>query len=75
MVQLLVLDRTRTTPPASPADGDRHVVASGATGLWSGWDLNVAFRVDGVWMRLVPRQGWLVWIAAEQVFLVWKGSA
>lgn len=75
MVQLSVLDRTRTTPPVSPADGDRHLVASGATGLWAGWDLNVAFWVDGVWMRLVPRPGWLVWIAAEQVFLVWNGSA
>lgn len=75
MVQLSVLDRTRTTPPASPADGDRHLVASGATGLWAGWDLNVAFWVDGVWMRLVPRQGWLVWIAAEQAFVVWNGSA
>ena len=34
MVQLSVLDDTRTAPPASPADGDRHLVASGATGLW-----------------------------------------
>ena len=75
MVQLSVLDRTRTTPPASPADGDRHLVASGATGIWAGWDLNVAFWVDGVWIRLVPRQGWLVWVAAEQMFLVWNGSA
>ncbi|MBA3911879.1 MAG: hypothetical protein C0524_18870, partial [Rhodobacter sp.] len=75
MVQLSVLDRTRTTPPASPADGDRHLVASGATGIWAGWDLNVAFWVDGVWLRLVPRQGWLVWIAAEQAFQVWNGSA
>ena len=45
MVQLSVLDRTRTTPPASPADGDRHLVASGATALWAGWDLNIAIRV------------------------------
>jgi hypothetical protein len=75
MVQLSVLDRTRTTPPASPTDGDRHIVASGATGLWAGWDLNVAFWVDGVWMRLVPRPGWLAWIAAEQMFLVWNGSS
>ncbi len=74
MVQLSVLDRTRTTPPASPADGDRHLVASGATGLWAGWDLNLAYWVDGVWMRLVPRPGWLVWVAAEQVFVVWNGS-
>ena len=63
MVQLSVLDRTHTAPPASPTDGDRHIVASGATGLWTGWDLNIAFWVDGVWMRLVPRPGWLAWIA------------
>ena len=75
MVQLAVLDRTRTAPPASPADGDRHLVASGATGLWAGWDLNVAFHVDGVWIRLVPRPGWLIWVADEGVFLVWSGSS
>ena len=75
MVQLAVLDRTRTAPPASPADGDRHLVASGATGLWAGWDLNVAFHVDGAWIRLVPRPGWLVWVADEGVFLVWSGSS
>ena len=75
MVQLSVLDRTRTAPPVSPTDGDRHIVASGATGLWAGWDMNVAFWVDGVWVRLVPRPGWLAWIAAEQAFVVWNGSA
>lgn len=75
MVQLAVLDRTRTAPPASPADGDRHLVASGATGLWAGWDLNVAFHVDGAWIRLVPRPGWLVWVVDEGAFLVWSGSS
>ncbi len=75
MVQLSVLDRTRTAPPASPTDGNRHLVASGATGLWAGWDLNIAFWVDGAWIRLVPRTGWLVWVAAEGLFLVWTGSA
>ena len=47
LVQLAVLDRHLTAPPASPADGDRYIVASGATGAWSGWDLNVAYWVDG----------------------------
>lgn len=75
MVQLSVLDRTRTVPPASPADGNRHLVASGATGLWAGWDLNIAFWVDGAWIRLVPRTGWMVWVAAEGLFLVWTGAA
>lgn len=75
MVQLSVLDRDLTAPPTSPTDGDRHLVASGATGLWTGWDLNVALWVDGVWMRLVPRPGWLAWIAAEAAFVVWNGTS
>ena len=32
LVQLAVLDRHLTAPPASPADGARYIVASGATG-------------------------------------------
>jgi len=36
MVQLAMLDRTRSALPGAPADGDRHIVASGATGLWAG---------------------------------------
>ena len=74
VVQLSVLDRDLTAPPASPADGDRYIVASGATGLWAGWDLNVTTWVDGVWMRLVPRPGWLAWIADETVAAVWTGT-
>ena len=74
MVQLSVLDRDLTAPPASPAGGDRYIVASAATGLWAGWDLNVTTWVDGVWMRLVPRPGWLAWIADEATFAVWNGT-
>ena len=74
IVQLSVLDRDLTTPPVSPADGDRYIVASGATGLWAGWDLNVTTWVDGVWMRLVPRPGWLAWIADEATVAVWTGT-
>ena len=75
IVQLSVLDRDLTAPPASPSDGDRYIVASGASGVWAGWDLNVTTWVDGVWMRLVPRPGWLAWIADEATFFVWNGSA
>ena len=74
VVQLAVLDRDLTVPPASPADGDRYIVASAATGFWAGWDLNVATWVDGVWMRLVPRVGWLAWIADEAMIVVWNGT-
>ncbi|WP_116655191.1 DUF2793 domain-containing protein [Pelagibacterium sediminicola] len=36
MVRLAVLDRDQTEPPAEPTEGDRHIVATGATGLWTG---------------------------------------
>ena len=75
VVQLSVLDRDLTAPPATPVDGDRYIVASGATGLWAGWDLNLTTWVDGVWMRLVPHPGWMAWIADEATFFVWNGSA
>lgn len=75
LVQLSVLDRGRTTPPLAPADGDRHIVASGASGLWAGWDLDIALWTDGVWMRLVPRPGWLAWVADEAAFVAWTGSS
>jgi hypothetical protein len=75
MVQLGVISRTLTTPPGSTVDGDRYIVASGATGLWAGWDFNVAFWTDGAWFRLVPRPGWTAWSVADASLFVWTGSA
>jgi len=75
LVQLSVLDRDLTAPPGSPADGDRYIVASGATGAWAGWDLNVALWTDGAWLRLPPRAGWQAWVEDEGLLLVYNGSA
>ena len=75
LVQLSVLDRGLTAPPGSPADGDRYIVASGATGDWAGWDLNIALWTDGAWLRLPPRTGWRAWVEDEAILLVWNGAA
>jgi hypothetical protein len=74
LVQLSVLDRDLTAPPGSPADGDRYIVGSGATGDWAGWDLNVALFTDGAWFRLPPRAGWRAWVEDEGLLLVYDGS-
>ena len=74
LVQLAVLDRDRTAPPASPADGDRHIAASGATGDWAGWDLNVALWSDGAWLRLPPRPGWRAWVEDEGRLVIFDGT-
>lgn len=75
LVQLAVIDRDLSAPPSSPADGDRYIVASGGSGAWDGWDLSIAYYVDGAWMKLVQQVGWRVWIADESLLAVWNGNA
>lgn len=65
ILQLAVLDRDLTAPPAGPAEGDRYIVAAGAAGAWAGHDGEVAAWQDGAWAFLVPRPGWLAWVADE----------
>ena len=74
LVQLAVLARDLIAPPASPSEGDRYIVASGATGAWSGWDLNIALWTDGAWLRLPPRVGWRAWVVSEVLLLIYDGN-
>ncbi|MGE0627444.1 MAG: DUF2793 domain-containing protein [Hyphomicrobiaceae bacterium] len=75
LVQLAVLDRTQTSSPGAPTDGDRHIIGAGATDDWAGHDLEVAAWQDGAWAFFVPREGWLAWVADEDVLVAWDGSA
>ncbi len=75
IVQLMVLDRDLTAPPGTPADGDRYIVAPSATGEWAGHDLEIAAYQDGAWAYYVPGEGWLVWIADEDIAVAWDGAA
>lgn len=75
MVQLSVATRSLSAPPASPAEGARYIVASGATGIWTGGDGNVACWLDGAWMRFPPKPGWLAWVEDEAQVLIWSGAA
>ena len=74
-MQIAVLDRDRTTPPASPAEGDRHIVAGGATGAWAGQADAVAVFEDGAWHFLAPKLGWCAWCDADGALLVYDGAA
>jgi hypothetical protein len=70
VVQLSVLARDLTTPPASPVDGDRYIPAAGATDAWSGWDGHIAVYDSG-WSRLVPAPGFKAWVRAERLTLTY----
>ena len=75
ITQLAVLERTLTTPPGSPVDGERHIVAASATGAWAGKDFNIAAWQDGAWAFYPPREGWLCWVLAETRALIFTGGA
>jgi hypothetical protein len=73
-IQVAVEDLTRTAPPSSPAEGERHVVAAGATGAWAGQSNAIATWQDGAWAFLVPRTGWCIWSVADDVMFVFDGA-
>ncbi len=70
IVQLVVLDSSLADPPASPADGDRYIVADSATGDWAGHDGEVASFVDGAWAFAAAEAGWLAFDVAASALLV-----
>ena len=80
LVQLGVKDHDRTAAPSSPDEGDRHIVAPGATGDWAGQDGRIAAFLDGRWVFVQPKPGWLAYDAATEELLAfvdgaWIGAA
>lgn len=75
LVQISVLDKDGATPPASPAEGARYIVAASPTGAWAGQAGRLAAYQDGAWAFCVPREGWLAWVADEDKLYVFDGTA
>ncbi|MFZ5913641.1 MAG: DUF2793 domain-containing protein [Pseudomonadota bacterium] len=69
MVQLAVLDRDLAAPPANPAEGDRYLVAAGASGAWAGQSGKIAAWQAGAWNFRAPRDGWRAWVVDEAAFV------
>ena len=61
VVQLSVLSRAQTAPPANPAAGDRYILPSGATGAWAGFDDSLAHWEENAWRIIPPKEGWVAW--------------
>ncbi len=74
LVQLAVADSDRTAPPASPGEGDRHIVAAGATGAWSGHEGEIAAFLSGGWVFVAPRRGFVALEAAGNRLLIHDGA-
>ena len=75
IVQLCVLDLDLSSPPISPNDGDRYIVAPAASGVWSGKEVQIAAFQDNAWVFFTPLEGWLAYVADDDKLMVFDGVA
>ncbi|MGQ0564028.1 MAG: DUF2793 domain-containing protein [Gemmobacter sp.] len=75
LVQPAVITFATDTPPATPAEGDRHVVGPAPAGLWAGQPGKLAVYDGGLWRFLTPNEGWVVQVPALQSAAVYEGGA
>ena len=75
LFMLSVRSRVIDTPPASPAEGDRYIVAAGAIDEWNQQSPNLAMYVNGEWDFVVPLTGWRCWVEDEQIEVVYDNGA
>lgn len=70
-----VIDRTIATPPGSPADGDRYIVAGSPTGAWTGWADRIAIYVAGTWYDFIPYHGLKAYDQAAEESLLFDSAS
>ena len=67
-------DDAATAPPAEAAPGMCWIVASGASGYWTGKDGALAVRTMGGWRFIPPRNGMRVLRITDGAILYFDGS-
>lgn len=74
LVQLAVLDRDLSTPPGTPAEGQRWIVKPTATDAWAGHENHVAAWQDGAWQFSAAVTGWVAYVIDEEILVAWDGT-
>jgi hypothetical protein len=57
VVQLTVKEEA-ALPPETPPEGECYLIGPGAGDVWAGKEGRLAFRQDGAWLYISPRDGW-----------------
>ena len=73
--QRQVLDKDLSAPPGSPAEGDRYIIGASPTGAWTGHATHIAWHDGAAWQFDTPEEGWFVYIADENKFYLFSGTA
>lgn len=64
-----VIDNATTSPPATPANGDRYLVPSGAVGAWSSHQDDIAIYTENGWRFEVPQIGWWILVESKDAYV------
>lgn len=75
VLQASAIDRDLTAPPGSPSQGDTYIPAATATGAWAGKEKQLAVYWGTSWTFYVPNEGYYVWLADENIFVYYDGTA
>lgn len=75
VVQLSISARNVLAPPGTPLEGQRLLLGTGATGAFAGHDGTIATFQDGAWGFLTPMAGWRAYSEAENLLLMYNGTA
>lgn len=71
-----VLDKDLTAPPgAPPSIGDRYIIASVATGAWTGKEKYITTWNGVEWRFTAPFTGMHCWVVDEALYYLYKAAA
>lgn len=71
-----ILSKSYGSPPVGiPVLGDAYIVASPASGLWTGYEDYIAVWDGAAWVFTYPTLGQLAYVKDEAIYYTWDGSA
>lgn len=72
-----VKSASTTSPPSTPADGDRYIVPTGASGTWASQASKIAqwSQDKGAWYFAAPAQGTTIYVQDTNAWNTFNGTA
>jgi len=70
-----VIDKDLSSPPGSPSEGDRYIVASVASGDWTGHENKITQYISSSWSFYTPLEGWFTWVKDENKLYSFDGAS
>jgi hypothetical protein len=74
LVQLTLVSKTLSTPPATVIDGSCYAVPFGSVNEWAGHDGEIAIGSNGGWDFVIPQRGWRAVILDRGVGAIFDGT-